>query len=304
MSLLEVSGLTKRFGSNAAVDGISLRIAPGRCTALLGPNGAGKTTTLKMLSGLLAPTSGSIRFQERPDHGDLRDSIGYLPQYPAFFNWMSGKEFLMLTAKLARMSTKAAADRSSELLERVGLAAAAKRKIGGYSGGMKQRLGLAQAIIHRPKLLILDEPVSALDPQGRREVMSLLEEMKRETTILFSTHVLHDAEEISDDVLIMNQGRIVVEGDLRQLMRERQQALIRIKIGGGSSGNWVRSLPDRPFVMDAKETAPGEIELQVTDISEARRALLSEMAEQGMELERFEIGQTTLEDLFMKAVQA
>src|SRR5690606_8090119 len=119
----------------------------------------------------------------------------------------SGKELLMLTAKLARMSNKEAAERSGELLERVGLAGAAKRRIGGYSGGMKQRLGLAQAIVHRPKLLILDEPVSALDPQGRREVMSLLEEMKRETTILFSTHVLHDAEEISDDVLIMNQGR-------------------------------------------------------------------------------------------------
>jgi len=301
VSLLEVKGLTKQFGTSTVVDGLSFRISQGRCMALLGPNGAGKTTTLKMLSGLLEPSSGTIQFIDKA-RADIRESIGYLPQYPSFFNWMSGKEFLEFTAKLARISAKEAASRANELLNRVGLKAAAKRKIGGYSGGMKQRLGLAQAIIHRPKLLILDEPVSALDPQGRREVMELLSEMKQETTVLFSTHVLHDAEEISDDVIIMDRGRIVVEGDLQQLMRNHQKPQIRIKVGNARS-EWILSLQNRPFVKEF-EFELDRITLQVTSIPEARQSLLREIADLGIEVESFEIGQTSLEDLFMKAVQA
>ncbi|RKP51552.1 ABC transporter ATP-binding protein [Cohnella endophytica] len=301
MNLLEVGGLTKRFGANAAVDGLSFAISQGRCMALLGPNGAGKTTTLKMLSGLLEPSSGTIRFIGEA-RADIRESIGYLPQYPSFFNWMSGKEFLEFTAKLARIPAKEAASRAKELLERVGLKDAAKRKISGYSGGMKQRLGLAQAVIHRPKLLILDEPVSALDPQGRREVMELLKEMKRETTILFSTHILHDAEEISDDVMIMDRGHIVVEGDLQQLMRDHGKPQIRIKVGNADPA-WVQGLRDRPFVREF-EFALGLITLQVTNLHEARESLFREFVDQGLEIEGFEMGQTTLEDLFMKAVQA
>lgn len=301
MSLLEISGLVKRFGTSTAVDGLSFNISQGRCMALLGPNGAGKTTTLKMLSGLLEPSSGTIQFTDEAQK-DLRESIGYLPQYPSFFNWMSGKEFLEFTGKLARISSKEAVSRADELLERVGLKGVAKRKISGYSGGMKQRLGLAQAIIHRPKLLILDEPVSALDPQGRREVMELLREMKRETTVLFSTHVLHDAEEISDDVIIMNRGRIVVKGDLQQLMLNHQKPQIRINVGNALP-KWIQGLQNRPFVKEI-EFEHGRITLQVTSIPEARQSLLREIADLGMEVESFEVGNSSLEDLFMKAVQA
>ncbi|MGO4501014.1 ATP-binding cassette domain-containing protein [Paenibacillus sp. 2RAB27] len=301
MSLLEISGLVKRFGTSTAVDGLSFNISQGRCMALLGPNGAGKTTTLKMLSGLLEPSSGTIQFTDEAQK-DLRESIGYLPQYPSFFNWMSGKEFLEFTGKLARISSKEAVSRADELLERVGLKGVAKRKISGYSGGMKQRLGLAQAIIHRPKLLILDEPVSALDPQGRREVMELLREMKRETTVLFSTHVLHDAEEISDDVIIMNRGRIVVKGDLQQLMLNHQKPQIRIKVGNALP-KWIQGLQNRAFVKEIN-FQHGRITLQVTSIPEARQSLLREIADLGMEVESFEVGNSSLEDLFMKAVQA
>ncbi|MEX2460853.1 MAG: ABC transporter ATP-binding protein [Paenibacillaceae bacterium] len=300
MSLLEVKGLIKRFGTSAAVEGVSFNISSGRCMALLGPNGAGKTTTLRMLSGLLEPSSGSIRFIDET-RTDIREAIGYLPQYPSFFNWMSGREFLEFTAKLAHMSVKEAVSRADELLERVGLKAAAKRKIGGYSGGMKQRLGLAQAIIHRPKLLILDEPVSALDPQGRREVMELLREMKQETTILFSTHVLHDAEEISDDIIILDRGHIVVEGDLQQLMRNYQNPQIWIKVGN-SHIEWAQGLRNRPFVKEF-EFALDRINLHVTNLPEARQALFREIADLGIDVESFEIGQSSLEDLFMKAVQ-
>jgi ABC-2 type transport system ATP-binding protein len=269
--------------------------------ALLGPNGAGKTTTLKMLSGLLNPTSGTIRFHGQSGR-EFRKLIGYLPQYPAFFNWMSGREFLEFTAKLAGMGSKEAAGRANELLERIGLKDAAKRRIGGYSGGMKQRLGLAQAIIHRPKLLILDEPVSALDPQGRREVMELLKAIKRETTVLFSTHILHDAEEISDDIMIMRGGRIRIQGDLRQLSRDHQKPQIRIRADHADPA-WVHGLQQKPFVK-SMHMELGRIILQVTDLSLARQALLKEIADLQVEIDSFETGHTTLEDLFMKAVQA
>lgn len=299
MSLLEVTGLVKTFGTQTAVAGLDFGIAPGRCLALLGPNGAGKTTTLRMLSGLLEPTAGTIRFTDGSDK-DIRGLIGYLPQYPAFFNWMTGREFLSFTAKLARISGKEAARRTDEVLEKVGLKDAAKRRIGGYSGGMKQRLGLAQAVIHRPKLLILDEPVSALDPQGRREVLELLREMKRETTILFSTHVLHDVEEISEEVIIMDKGRIIMQGDLQRLLREREQPLIRVK-ARNLPAEWVRGLSGEPFVSELIPSTDG-FTVQVTDVPSARSFLLRAFADLGIEVESFEIGTTSLEDLFLKAV--
>lgn len=300
MSLLEVRELTKTFGKLAAVNSLSFTVQAGRCVALLGPNGAGKTTTLKMLSGLLEPSSGVITIADGQKR-DLRESIGYLPQYPAFFNWMSGLEFLKFAGQLAKLSDKEAINRSKELLERVGLKDAAKRKIGGYSGGMKQRLGLAQAVIHRPKLLILDEPVSALDPLGRKEVIDLLRELKQETTILFSTHVLHDAEEICDDVMIINQGNIVMDGDIRGMMREHRQPQIKLRVGEAHL-EWARTLANKPFVHGFKIESNLVI-LQVDDILAARQTLLREIADLRIELEAFEIGQTTLEDLFLKAVQ-
>lgn len=299
MSLIEVAGLVKKFGTQTAVDGLSFDITPGRCLALLGPNGAGKTTTLRMLSGLLEPTAGTVRFTDHAGQ-DIRSLIGYLPQYPSFFNWMSGREFLTFTAKLARIPGKEAAKRTEEVLEKVGLKDAAKRKVGGYSGGMKQRLGLAQAVIHRPKLLILDEPVSALDPQGRREVLELMREMKRETTILFSTHVLHDVEEISEEVIIMNKGRIIMQGDLQQVMQEHQQPLIRVK-ARGLPVDWLRGLREEPFVRELIESADG-FTAHVTDLARARSSLLRSIADLGLEVERFEVGTTSLEDLFLKVV--
>ena len=146
MALLQAKDLAKCFGNTNAVKEISFTIEEGKCVSLLGPNGAGKTTTLKMLSGLLEATSGTILFQGKKN-ADLRPFIGFLPQYPAFYNWMSGKEFLVFVGQLAKLGRKEAEKRSEELLERVGLGEAKKRRIGGYSGGMKQRLGLAQALI-------------------------------------------------------------------------------------------------------------------------------------------------------------
>src|SRR5699024_10120061 len=301
MVLLKASDLVKQFGNKHAVNGINFQIEEGKCVSLLGPNGAGKTTTLKMLAGLLKPTSGSIEFKEKKAK-DLREFIGYLPQSIAFFNWMSGKEFLVFAGQLAKLDRKEAEKRSEELLERVGLTAAKKRKIGGYSGGMKQRLGLAQALIHRPKLLILDEPVSALDPYGRREVLEMMREIKEETTILFSTHVLHDAEEISDDILIMHDGEIAISGSLESVMEAYQQPTLQIEFKS-LANDWLKSIASYSFVSEVNiQGNKGSIKL--SDMENGKQALLKDIVDKNLQIRKFEMSQTTLEDLFMKVVKA
>ncbi|MBE1555213.1 ABC transporter ATP-binding protein [Sporosarcina limicola] len=301
MELLKASDLVKRFGNTNAVKGINFHIEEGRCVSLLGPNGAGKTTTLKMLSGLLKPTSGSIDFKGEKAK-DLRKFIGYLPQYPAFYNWMSGKEFLVFIGQLAKLNRKEAEKRSEELLERVGLTNAKKRKIGGYSGGMKQRLGLAQALIHRPKLLILDEPVSALDPLGRREVLDMMREIKEETTILFSTHVLHDAEEISDDILIMHAGEIAISGSLGSVMEEYRQPILQIEFES-QAADWLKSIASYSFVSEVNIQG-NKASIVLKDMVNGKQILLKDIVDRKLPIRKFEISQTTLEDLFMKVVKA
>ncbi|MBW7476411.1 ABC transporter ATP-binding protein [Paenibacillus oenotherae] len=306
MTLLTVEQLTKTFGGTCAVDGIGFTIHEGRCVALLGPNGAGKTTTIRMLTGLLAPTSGRIAFRGFAPGADHRSVIGFLPQIPALYGWMTGQEFLIYAGRLCGLSAKEAQIRCSGLLERVGIASAAKRRIAGYSGGMKQRLGLAQALIHRPKLLILDEPVSALDPIGRREVMELLRELKQETTILFSTHVLHDAEELCDDVLIMRAGRIAVGGAVSEIRNEHRQPILTLEIEQDEqSRNWLRGwLQAPPAYVQSTSANGGGARLVVTDVHAARRSLMGELLESDVRFTKLEIGHTTLEDLFMKVVTA
>ncbi len=300
MALLEVQQLSKSFGSTTAVKGISLSIDEGRCVTLLGPNGAGKTTTLLMLSGLLTPSQGSIHFSDTTQNEDIRKLIGYLPQYPVFYSWMTGKEYLVYVGQLALMSKTAAQDRANEWLAKVGLADASRRRIGGYSGGMRQRLGLAQAMMHKPKLVILDEPVSALDPIGRREVLDMMREMKKETTILFSTHVLPDAEEISDDLLIMNGGQIIIAGSMKSIIDQYRQPIIRLR-GETSLDAWflnLSSLEGVESVMCKGEYA----ELQVTDMALGRSSLVKLIADQQIPIRKLEVADLSLEDIFMKAV--
>ncbi|WP_127582395.1 ABC transporter ATP-binding protein [Paenibacillus koleovorans] len=306
--LMEVQSLTKKFDNgHIAVNSLSFGIRQGRCMALLGPNGAGKTTTLNMLAGLIRPTGGAIRFTDGAPP-DLRAWIGFLPQHPAFFNWMSGRELLEMTGRLAHLSAKQAAARAAELLETVGLdREAAKRYIGGYSGGMKQRLGIAQALIHRPKLLMLDEPVSALDPIGRREVLELMQALKRETTLLFSTHVLHDAEAVCDDVLLLHKGKIAVAGELADVRNRYRRPLIRIT-GDSPFINTISGWEHQPFIHSVHiNESIGSATLEVAPdeggMEQARAFVCRAIAEQAIPVRQLEFGQSTLEDLFMQVVE-
>ncbi|WP_366248409.1 ABC transporter ATP-binding protein [Terribacillus aidingensis] len=226
MTILEAQGLTKRYGKHVAVKNLNLKLKENECIALLGPNGAGKTTTLHMLAGLITPTDGVILSDNKVLN---KDKIGFLPQYPTFFDWMYPIEYLMLTGTLSGITKQTIKKRSLHVLEMTGLLEAQKQKIGAFSGGMKQRLGLAQAIMHEPKILLLDEPVSALDPTGRIDVMNILEDLKKDMAILFSTHVLHDAEQICDRALIMNSSQSISYKDMKEWKGNRLRERYRLE---------------------------------------------------------------------------
>lgn len=300
MSLIMIRDLKKKFQGKEVIKGINFQLNEGKCTALIGPNGSGKTTILRMLSGIMRPTEGTISFTAAKKGEDIRNLIGYLPQFPVFYNWMSGREFLEYVGKLAGLNKTEAKNRSKELLEIAGISEHQNQRIGKYSGGMRQRLGIAQAIIHSPKLLLLDEPVSALDPFGRREVLELLEEMKKDRTILFSTHILNDAEEVSDEILFLHNGKIVESGTMDELRKRHQQLRIDLTFQDKAEAY-------APFFTSSGLTESAKIEgnrisLFVYDIEKARNHFLKEITDKKYPLVKFEISGMTLEDVFMKVV--
>ncbi|MEC1290253.1 ABC transporter ATP-binding protein [Bacillus mojavensis] len=293
--MLSIESLCKSYRHHQAVRDISFQVKENECVALLGPNGAGKTTTLQMLSGLLSPTSGTIKLygEQKAD----RSMIGYLPQYPAFYSWMTANEFLTFAGRLSGLSKKKSLEKIGEMLEFVGLQDAANKKIGGYSGGMKQRLGLAQALLHKPKLLILDEPVSALDPSGRIEVLDMMRELKKHMAVLFSTHVLHDAEQVCDQVVIMQNGEISWKGALQQLKEQHQTNVFTLTVKEKLKG-W---LEERPYISHVGYKNPSQAVFELSDTGSGR-TLLSDCIQMGLTITCFEQKTESLEDVYLKVV--
>ncbi|MCM3704942.1 MULTISPECIES: ABC transporter ATP-binding protein [Cytobacillus] len=300
MPVVSITGLKKRFKEQEVIKGLDFQLNEGKCIALLGANGAGKTTTLKMLAGLVKPDSGSIVY-EGGEKADFRRFIGYLPQFPVFYEWMTGREFLEYAGQLAGLPKAEAKDRAKDLLELTGISEAKNRRIGKYSGGMKQRLGIAQAIIHRPRLVMLDEPVSALDPFGRREVLELLNRLKKETAILFSTHILNDAEEICDEILFLHGGELIESGTLAELRTRHQQAKIDL-VFKANTAEYAEEISLLPPV-SSMEVNGDSASFLVNDIEKARKIFLTEIAQRKWPLVKFEISRTSLEDVFMKVVK-
>ncbi len=301
MNVLEVNGLEKQYKEKTAVQNLSFSLKEGHCTALLGPNGAGKTTTLNMLSGLISPTKGTITMTGNKKGKDLRQQIGYLPQYPAFFEWMSGNEFLVFSGEIAGLTRTESKERATELLTTVGLEEGKNRRIGQYSGGMRQRLGIAQALIHRPRLVILDEPVSALDPFGRKEILELLKKLKSETTILFSTHILNDAEQVCDDVLFLHNGRLVEQGSLSTIKVNHRapQIILHLEDRVQEIASQLEELSD----IQSISIEGNRIKASVTDIHSVRKEILHRASEQNWLIEKLEMSTDSLEEIFMKVVK-
>lgn len=295
--LLQVHDLAKSYGQHQAVKKISFHIEKGKCIAIIGPNGAGKTTTLQMLSGLLTPTSGTIHFPGSKQK-DYRQLIGFLPQHPSFFSWMTTKEFLMFAGRLSHLTKSQLAAKIDETLAFVSLSDVKNKRIGGFSGGMKQRLGLAQALIHDPELLILDEPVSALDPNGRRDVLKMLQALKTRMTILFSTHVLHDAEQVCDSVIMLKEGKIRWNGSLTDLKNSQSASAIKIRTAEPLE-HCFDGLPKLEYI-EYKDLHTAVLYFEEPSVDNS--LLLTRVLENNLNLLHFEHIQDSLEDAYLKVM--
>ena len=234
-SAIQMTGLTKHYKGVQALTDLTLDVPAGTVFGFLGPNGAGKTTALKVLAGLARATAGSATINGVPVSaaGEHRRQLGYLAQDPRFYGWMTGRETLRYVARFR------GADANREpwiasLLDRVGIADAADRRTSTYSGGMRQRLGIAQALVGRPAVILLDEPVSALDPIGRKDVLDLMRELKGETTVFYSTHILDDVQRVSDHVAILDHGRLVKAAPTQSLLGSFTKNMLSVVLGGAT----------------------------------------------------------------------
>ena len=303
--MIRIENLVKTYGAVRALDGLSLEVVPGVVYGFLGPNGAGKTTTMRILSGLARPNGGRAWILDKeigPSGAEIRSLIGVLPEEPAFYGWMTAREYLRdFVAPLFGLQGKPAADRTAELLKIVGLFEAADRRVAGFSRGMRQRLGLAQALVHRPRVLLLDEPVSALDPSGRKEVLDLIDTLRGETTILLSTHILADVERVCDMVGIINKGRMIVQDRREALLERYVTPLFEVETDNGF-GNWLEWVKKQPFVTNVAVTNH-TARVLVKDVPRAQQALLESLAKEALPVRRFELVHPSLEDVFLRLTE-
>lgn len=296
---IETEGLRKVYGRFVALEDLTLRVAPGEVFGFLGPNGAGKTTALKILLGLAAATSGSGRVLDRPI-GDraARRHVGYLPEHFRFPDWLTGSEFVDIHGRLAGLSRTARRERVPQALATVGLSAAADKQLHTYSKGMQQRVGLAQAIVHRPTLVFLDEPTSALDPLGRRDVRNLITRLRDEgVTVFLNSHLLSEVELVCDRVAIVNHGRVVRAGALADLLAGEH--VLRITVDNATA-ELVAALRAWGTVerLDARELRI------VTSGPEVAPAVAAAVIAQGRQLFALIPEQHSLEEVFLGALGA
>jgi ABC-2 type transport system ATP-binding protein len=301
-----IDGLRKQYpGGVVALDGLSMVVPTGSVFGLLGPNGAGKTTCLRLLAGLTRPTAGRAIVSGSVVATDalvVRRGLGYLEQDPRAYRWMTGREQLAMLGRLHGLRGDTLSRAVTEALARVDLADAADRRTGTYSGGMRQRLGIAGALVHRPPVIVLDEPVSALDPEGRRDVLDLIASLRGETTVLFSTHVLADVERICDRVGILDHGRLVIEGSLAELLDRFALPVYRVEAEPGQA-TALESLAARLRAADWVTGAAvehGLLTVAVADPERAAHELLPAITAEGVSVISVARARPTLEDVFLR----
>ncbi len=303
--ILQTDHLTKTFGAFTAVGNLNISIPEGSIYGFLGPNGAGKTTTLKMLSGLIRPCSGKIIIDGRirnfgsPESG--RD-IGYLPDVPGFYDWMTAPDFLTFSGELLGMRGRELKSSVLNLIELTGLGGV-KKRIGAYSRGMKQRLGIAQALIGSPGLLLLDEPTSALDPLGRKDIIDIVSGLKSRATVLFSTHIISDIERVCTHVGIINKGRLVAEDTISGLTGRHSGNKIIISTTAENSRLLQNSISEA--VPGAKpEISDRGLIVAAGDAEQSYLSVLRIIFELQIIPSKIEIFKPNLEDVFLKLVKS
>ena len=306
MTDVEIDGLTKDYpvGSfsrktKRVLDNLSLSIDQGEIFGLIGPNGAGKTTTLKILMGLIFPTEGQAKILGKPLHDlTMKAQIGYLPEQPYFYDYLTGRELLNYFGQLFGLERGERLRRTNDLLQRVGLTAAGDTQLRKYSKGMTQRLGVAQALVNRPRIVFLDEPMSGLDPMGRRDMTVLVRDLKNEgVTVVFCSHILPDVEALCDRVAILNHGKKVREGKLSDILD--LSLTIEVILGNVSDG-----LEQELGAIASRLHRLGEsIKLELGG-EEALDKVLGMVQSNGARLVSVQPVRQTLEDYFVREVAA
>ncbi len=308
MSAIRIEGLRKSFGQVKALDGLDLMVEPGSVFGFLGPNGAGKTTTIRILAGLARADAGQAwidGLEVTAGKRQVASRIGYLPQDPSFYPWMTAREFIDHVCRVFGLPAGERRTRTDELLELAGLADVAGRRVGGFSGGMGQRLGIAQALVNRPPVLLLDEPVSGLDPVGRKELLQLIERLSGECTVFMSTHILADVERVCDTVGIIDRGRLLAEAPKQELLERYAVPAFEVEVGNGlveQLSAWADSLRSLSWVASVSQDR-ATARFVVNDLEIARRELLASAVAAGLALDRYEMVRPSLEDVFMRLVE-
>ena len=298
MDVLTLSHVSRSFGGHQAVKDLSFSVPEHSVYGFIGPNGAGKTTTMKMILGLLKMDGGEITVHGqtvRYGQNNTNQYIGYLPDVPEFYGFLTPLEYLRLCGEVTGIPKRELTSRSEELLELVGLKNSNKR-IQGFSRGMKQRLGIAQALLNRPKLLICDEPTSALDPAGRKEILEILQSVRKYAAVLFSTHILTDVERICDEIAFLHKGTLAFRGTMEDIRTLRN--------GRGFQAEFHRKEDAEKF-SDAFLGKQENDSLLVTCEGKTQEDMLRAMAylaENKISPRRIEMLETTLEHLFMEVI--
>lgn len=298
MDMLQITGLEKRFGDKEVLRGLDLSVPEHSVFGFIGKNGAGKTTTMKTVLGLLKADAGEILVAgEKVVFGQTNTNryIGYLPDVPEFYSYMTPREYLRFCGEITGMNGKDIKGRCEELLELVGLGDE-KHRIRGFSRGMKQRLGIAQALLNRPKLLICDEPTSALDPVGRKEILDILLAVREQTTVLFSTHILSDVERICTDIAFLNEGRVGLQGKLSDIKSTYRRDEYLLELGKQEDVSLL--LQHFQGLHQA-----GESQLRFSEKEQDLYRVIQFIAEKKLSLIKMEQMEPTLESLFMEVVE-
>lgn len=307
MNVLEIKNVTKSFKNVTPIKSLNLEVKQGGVFGFLGQNGSGKTTTLRMMTGLAEPTQGEIFICGEKvvfGGGNTNKDIGYLPDVPEFYNFMTPIEYLRLCGRLYGMENKVISVRTEELLKLVGLAGlSSKRRIFGFSRGMKQRLGIAQALIHRPKLLMLDEPTSALDPVGRKEILDIINSLKGELTVMFSTHILSDVERVCDCIGVLHGGKIALQGDVQALRREYGGESVSLEIVEKEAVlQLVERLKQLPYVNKVQINQEGVLQVTSSELIKLYRSISPILADMDVSIKQFQRIELNLEDVFMEVI--
>jgi ABC-2 type transport system ATP-binding protein len=305
MTAIKTEGLSKYYRDVKALDNLTMEVPKHIVFGFLGPNGAGKTTAVKLLTGFAHPTSGEAWVAgEKVGEGNLNLSrkIGLMPDVPAYYDWMSGREFLQFVGSLHHLSARELNSRTDELLALVNLEKAGKRRIGGYSRGMRQRLGIAQSLINRPEVLFLDEPTSALDPVGKREILELIKQLKTTSTIFMSTHNLWEVERVCDVVGIVNHGRLVAFSGVDALQKKYARSQFEMEFAEDPAG-FIELLGQKSWLADPEAVVENGVPLvrvKAVDVDFARKELPGLIGASGLTLLRYELVLPSLEDIFVE----